>query len=286
MAQDVLKNDAVQTYEIPRQLRRVMVGPNGTVVKRVAAETGAGVTLLNDNSNSSRVLLRGNKEAREAAWSLIERIVYTEVGEDTVKVDRRTVTELLRNRASRCKELELSTGTYISVVKDDGSSGTKADDAGFVEVVVRGLEENRQIVKAALTEIQEQGPERYPLSELAAEGCVVSILDVRRIIGSRGARVMEMEESTGASIRLEVEPEPYVSVMGSREQKDAALGLIRTLLNQDDQEMVPLAEELHGVIIGVSGRSVQMIEKKSGAQISFRPGPDAAMVVRCCYGGC
>lgn len=280
MAQYVLENEGVHTYEIPLQLRRIVVGPNGTQVKRVEAATGAGVTLLSDKSNSSRILLRGPKESRDAAWELIQEIVYTETSEETIMVDRRTAVELLRNKARRCRELELSTGTYISVGKNSDRSTSEEDDEKSMEVVVRGLPQDRENVKAALAAIQSQGPERVLLADLAADDCKVSILDVRRIIGPRGVRVTEMEEKTGASIRLEVEPEPYVSVMGTREQKDAALDVIRTLLNQDDQEVVPLAEELHGAVIGVSGRSVQMIEQKSGAQVSFRGGADAVMVLR------
>jgi len=33
------------------------------------------------------------------------------------------------------------------------------------------------------------------------------------------------------------------------------------------QEIVPLPQGLHGVVIGVSGRSVQKIEMESGAQV-------------------
>lgn len=280
LAQDVLMNDAVETHDIPTQMRRVVVGPNGTVVKRVEKETGASVTLLNDNSNSSRLLLRGKKEERAAAWKMIENIVYSKVGIERIVVDKRTTTELLRNKARRCKDLELATGTYISVEKEEGTQTPKPDENGMYMVMVRGLSEQRDIVNAALQGMLGVGPEKYLLKELASADTDISILDVRHIIGPRGSRVSEMEEETGASIRLEVEPEPYVSVMGSREQKDAALNLIRKSLTQDDLEFMPLDEDLHGVVIGVSGRSVQMIEKESGAQISFCQGSNAAMVVR------
>jgi peroxiredoxin/rRNA processing protein Krr1/Pno1 len=280
LAQDVLLNDAVETHDIPIQMRRVVVGPNGTVVKRVEKETGAGVTLLNDGSNSSRLLLRGKKEERAAAWKMIENIVYSEVGVERIVVDKRTTTELLRNRARRCKDLELATGTYISIEKEEGTQTPKPNEEGMYVVMVRGLSEQRAIVKSALEEMVSVGPERVLLKDLASADSDISIFDVRRIIGPRGSRVSEMEEATGASIRLEVEPEPYVSVMGLREQKDAALDLIRKSLTQEDLEFMPLDEEMHGVVIGVSGRSVQMIEKESGAQISFRQGSNAAMVVR------
>ena len=113
LAQEVLLNDAVETHDIPMQLRRIVVGPNGTVVKSLEAQSGASVTLLNDITNSSRVLLRGKKEARAAAWKLIENIVYSEVGVDRVYIDRRTCTELLRNKARRCKDLELRCDTFV-----------------------------------------------------------------------------------------------------------------------------------------------------------------------------
>ena len=54
--------------------------------------------------------------------------------------------------------------------------------------------EQRQIVRAALEEIVEQGPEKHLLQDLAAADMDISILDVRRIIGPRGSRVAEMEE--------------------------------------------------------------------------------------------
>jgi len=36
---------------------------------------------------------------------------------------------------------------------------------------------------------------------------------------------------------------------------------------ENQQEIVPLPQELHGVVIGVNGRSVQKIEMESGAQV-------------------
>ena len=280
LARDVLLNDAIEMHDIPSNLRRVVVGPGGAVIKRVENETGASITLLNDNEASSRVMLRGRKDARSDAWQRIQDIVSAGSGVDTIVVDRRTTTELLRNKARRCKELELATGTYISVEKEEGTQTPKTNGDGMTEVIVRGLPEQREIVKQALEEMLLTGPEKHLLKDLAGQGVDITILDVRRIIGPRGSRVSEMEEATGASIRLEVEPEPFVSIMGSREQKDAALAAISASLLQDDQEFVPLPESMHGVIIGVSGRSVQMIEKKSGAQVSFRQGEEAAMVLR------
>jgi transcription antitermination factor NusA-like protein len=278
MAQDVLLNDAVETHEIPSQLRRIAVGPNGTVVRRVEADTGAKVTLLNSNiNNSSCLLLRGQKEERAAAWKLFESILFSEEGQEKVKVSRRSVSELLRDKAKKCKEIELTSGTYISLVKEEETLATKTNHLEMVELAVRGLPEQRDIAKTLLREMDSEGPEKHLLSELAEAGADVSILDVRRIIGPRGQRVAELEAKSGASIRLVVDPEILVSVTGTREQKDMALALIRESLTLADQEMVPLPESLHGIVIGVNGRSVQMIERQSGAQVSFKAG---SMVLR------
>jgi transcription antitermination factor NusA-like protein len=278
MAQDVLLNDAVETHEIPSQLRRIVVGPNGTVVRRVEADTGAKVTLLNSNiNNSSRLLLRGQKEERAAAWKLFQSILFSEEGEEKVKVPRRLVSELLRDKAKKCKEMELASGTYISLVKEEETLATKTNQVGMVELAVRGLPEQREVAKTFLREMDSEGPEKHLLSELAEAGAEVSILDVRRIIGPRGQRVAELEAESGASIRLVVDSEMLVSVTGTREQKDLALALIRESLTLADQEMVPLPDNLHGIVIGVNGRSVQMIERQSGAQVSFKAG---SMVLR------
>ena len=57
LAEEVLLMDAVETHDMPSQMRRVIVGPNGTVVKSIEAATGAGITLLNHTSNTSRLLV-------------------------------------------------------------------------------------------------------------------------------------------------------------------------------------------------------------------------------------
>ena len=89
LAEEVLLMDAVETHDIPSQTRRVIVGPNGTVVKYIEAATGAGITLLNHKSNTSRLLVRGPKPARAAAWNMIQEIIYSQVG---VLVDRCVLT--------------------------------------------------------------------------------------------------------------------------------------------------------------------------------------------------
>ena len=72
-------------------------------------------------------------------------------GVERVLVDRRCGSELLRNKARVCKDLELATGTIISIEKEEAPRN--AADDGMVTVIVRGLRQQRDLVKVALADM-------------------------------------------------------------------------------------------------------------------------------------
>jgi hypothetical protein len=100
--------------------------------------------------------------------------VLAQEGVERVLVDRRCGSELLRNKARVCKDLELATGTVISIEKEEasasaasaasaaseasGASGASsvsrnAADDGMMTVIVRGLRQQRDIVKVTLADM-------------------------------------------------------------------------------------------------------------------------------------
>ena len=83
------------------------------------------------------------------------------------------------------------------------------------------------------------------------------MLDVRRLIGVKGARIREVEEATRTRIKLEVEPEPTVTIVGSDQGREDARRRIAEELCNNLEEAFEVPEEKHGTLIGVGGRTVR-----------------------------
>jgi len=146
-------------------------------------------------------------------------------------------------------------------------------------VNIRGVGESRSDAAAMLQQAGQQLSETYVLAEvLGVAEC--TILDVRRLIGRKGATVAAMEKASGASISFDPSVPPKMQVTGTAEAKARVLELVRADHDGREEDIMPLAVELHGTLIGVGGRTIKRLERDSGAQISFSSLPEPGMVVR------
>ncbi len=61
-----------------------------------------------------------------------------------------------------------------------------------------------------------------------------------------------------------------MTVWGSEEAIDKAVQLVKTEMALLQEEKFPIAESLHGTLIGVGGQTVKKMEEMSGTRIAFQ----------------
>ncbi|KAJ1469948.1 hypothetical protein T484DRAFT_1849785, partial [Baffinella frigidus] len=280
-------------YEIPLGLRRVVIGINGSNVKGVEEATGARVTMFWDD-DKAKARIAGTDEQRNAAWEEITKWVSSDECLLAQTVSEDTAIELMRHRAKRIRDVEGRTATSISVMRNQsgecvldaegraqttirGVGESRAEAAAMApQITIRGVGESRAEAAAMIQTVETQSPSTYVLSEiLGVESC--SILDVRRLIGRKGATVAHVEKECGATISFDPTPPPTMTIMGSHAARDRVLAMIKADFAAIDEEVLPLGQDKHGSLIGVGGRTIKRLERDSGAQVSFRLTPEAAM---------
>lgn len=106
------------------------------------------------------------------------------------------------------------------------------------------------------------------LRDLVPEGSApLSKLDVRRLVGLRGAAVRRMEGETGAQIIFSFVPEPKITLMGSETAIDTAVGRILEEINATRlmEERFPIEQ-----VVTCFANGVTLI---GSALVTLRPHP-------------
>ncbi|XP_037557898.1 probable ATP-dependent RNA helicase DDX43 [Dermacentor silvarum] len=116
--------------------------------------------------------------------------------------------------------------------------------------------------------------ERPNASRPDAEVISVPVNDIGRIIGRRGSRIRELEDSTGAKIWVRKDGRDYlatkIELLGSEEARHKARELIDTIVHRADVEVVSVPVQDVAKIIGRGGTRVRELQDASGARISVK----------------
>ena len=297
LASEMLIMEGSDEYPVKVEDARYIIGPGGKTVKQIERESGARITLTRDGD--SRIIVRGDKEARDKAWELVRYVIESPECMASAKVDAYAVELLLSDRAAVLTRVESESCCCISVQRVGGGrdGDVMLTEDGKVLITARALPDSLATFEAILLKAIEEEGERvgirkgavgsvkqvFTLSEIVPEGSSPpSILDVRRLVGPKGSTVRRLEEQSKCQIIFSFVPEPMITMVGSDESIPAAVKLIQEEieLTRQLEERYPMEQRFHGTLIGVGGRAVQKIEEESGAKITFQSTPESVMIVR------
>lgn len=130
--QAVIEASEETIHEIPLPMRRVIIGTNGTNVKALEEETGARVTMFWDDEKA-KARINGNAEQRNAAWAKIEQWIESPDFLTIEQISPDAVTDFLRYRAKRLRDVEVRSSTSISIARDPESGEAIVGPDGCVE---------------------------------------------------------------------------------------------------------------------------------------------------------
>ncbi|EKX41291.1 hypothetical protein GUITHDRAFT_112752 [Guillardia theta CCMP2712] len=90
------------------------------------------------------------------------------------------------------------------------------------------------------------------------------------VIGAKGARIRGIEKDTGAKLQLIEEGNTsFLQISGTNSQRREALKIVRSHLDRQEQELLPIPVKFHGLIIGKRGSVVREIQRESGAVVNL-----------------
>lgn len=147
-----------------------MIGPGGSFIKAIVAETGAQITMPDKEDTETEVKLFGDRGAVHAAKICIRALMkdgfcaITHPGWDKDEVDFPThkLGRLIGKKAKTIKFIQDSTGCKINTPDKD----TPADMDGNVIVTIAGPEEGRIRARLLILQAQEDDPDDIIIDEV------------------------------------------------------------------------------------------------------------------------
>ncbi|KAK5908786.1 hypothetical protein CgunFtcFv8_016814 [Champsocephalus gunnari] len=220
------KSDSSQpvTFAVENGLVGRIIGKGGAKIRELEESTGARIK-VNKGDYEGEVVLMGSSEAQQKAKEMIEELVSDSNSQNAsggpgrgnfgdeksdssqpviFTVENGLVGRIIGKGGAKIRELEESTGARIKVNKGDYQG----------EVVLMGSSEAQQKAKEMIEELVSDsnsqnasgGPGRGAFGDEKSDSSQPVIFTVEnglvgRIIGKGGAKIRELEESTGARIK-------------------------------------------------------------------------------------
>ncbi|XP_034008414.1 LOW QUALITY PROTEIN: probable ATP-dependent RNA helicase DDX43 [Trematomus bernacchii] len=321
------KSDSSQpvTFTVENGLVGRIIGKGGAKIRELEESTGARIK-VNKGDYQGEVVLLGSSEAQQKAKEMIEELVSDSNSQNasggpgrgtfgdeksdssqpvTFTVENGLVGRIIGKGGAKIRELEESTGARIKVNKGDYQG----------EVVLLGSSEAQQKAKEMIEELVSDsnsqnasgGPGRGTFGDEKSDSSQPVTFTVEnglvgRIIGKGGAKIRELEESTGARIKVNKgDYQGEVVLLGSSEAQQKAKEMIEELVSDsnsqnasggpgrgtfgdeksDSSQPVTFTVEngLVGRIIGKGGSKIRELEESTGARIKINKGDYEGEVV-------
>jgi len=231
--------DSEETMTVARGLHSAIIGPQGSFLKSLEAESGARIFLRYNatqlESNSFRtgddgrgriVILKGTPKEREVAKSLIMQATEGGSSTETVTIDIKFKDVLLARKGRNLRRLEAISGARVfvpKVVSDTSKSlfavkksQIKTADKSVLQIT--GVLSQRVAAKAALEELTQTWTDLvYPLP-VKFHGTMK---------GKNALVVQRVELETGTTINFSKEEGGSISISGQKESCDDAWTLMQ-----------------------------------------------------------
>lgn len=277
---------------LPRQIMGRVIGKHGATIKDIREQSGARIDAEDVSNDQCEFKITGKPEEVEKAKKLIREIVdKTAIGPivDTNSAnDGPNVTsEIVEFPASVTGRIIGSKGVKIAEVRH--SSGAKVQVEKGEEkckVHMTGTPEQLDRARAMVTKLAEEAEELNKPIEDGVDA-VNDFLEfpmnaTGSIIGSRGAKIAEVRQQSGAKVQVEkLEDRCKVLLSGTPDAIERAKVMVRRLVEegQDRQaaaaksrrgdmvENMDVPQSLVGRVIGKGGETIQRIQRESGARL-------------------
>ncbi len=207
------------TFHVPKEAKTAVIGPKGSVVSKIQAETGAIINLTDTattDTSDSTVSVHGTNEQVAAARQEIEAIVSAFAKENkTLFLLSTSVGSIIGKNGAKLKKIREQSGAQIDVVSKDNKAGGKqqqesgrADKYGtivpLVSIHIRGTEDALAAASAALCEAAGsalvKAEDRDSFREKRID--IPSAEASKKLVGRGGETIMALEKDLGVRINI------------------------------------------------------------------------------------
>jgi len=268
----------MDTIDVPKKYIAKIIGKKGSQIRLIREETGAHVDARDQSQDPCQVKVLGTTTAIEAARKKILEIIDLSINKPGVvlEIPRAKIGKVIGIKGAQIHEIQTTTGAKVDVNKDvDPCKVTIGGD----DVQIAHAE---KVILTLAMEAADQESEYLDLPS-AVSGAV---------LGVRGARLMELQATSGARIDVDkTRPATCrVRIAGTPEQIELAkqLVLLATEAPRPTESAVlsaaiDSADPLTGIgpgtvaislpqgtagrIIGRNGATIQSIQSETGARV-------------------
>lgn len=290
------------SLEFPASAAGAIIGKAGMRVSEVRTRSGAKIAVEKmDNVDRCRVVISGLPDQVERARSMVlamaeedrgrkeEREKAAEGGNDEAD----TVTDTLEFPAAATGAIIGKGGSKVLEVRQRSGAKVQVDKLDDrCKVVITGTQAQLDRARAMVLSLAEEGQmseggnrrdgERASAGEASDQvndSLTYPASATGGIIGTRGAKIAEVRQRSGAKITVEKDPDNdkcRVVISGTPEQVDRAKVLVRELAEDaqtgtksraEAEDVMEVPQSMVGRVIGKGGETIQRLQKESGAKI-------------------
>ena len=270
----------IEQIEIDPNMAGSVIGSKGVVAQRISRESGAYVQ-VETGGGKAVVKISGTDEARGKAKLLIDEIVNKAGGNaEQIEIDPNMAGFVIGSK-----------GVVVQRISSESGANVQVDSSmGKATVSLRGSSEQISHAKSLVEKVIADAISNMPLRESVK----VTRAQAGMLIGKGGARVKQLEQESGCTIRFppqsESEDEDALREMqltGPEEAVKKARALVEELLAADaraeppqrsepgtgrsrprgEREEIMVPTSAVSALIGKGGSNIRKLTEDSGAQV-------------------
>jgi len=315
------------TVKLARKLMGRVIGRQGAIIKGIRDESGARIDAEDLDDDQCEFRLVGSAEAVKRAKEMIievaEKASSADAGggkgnagggdssttgdlSDTLEFPVQVTGGIIGSKGANIADVRAQSGAKVSIDKLEDRckvliSGTAEQIARARVMVLRLAENNKDGSRpnGQDDQVEQYGKDDDDEETRTTEGTVSETLEfppgaTGGIIGSRGAKIGEVRQRSGAKISVEkLEECCRVKIIGLPEQVEKAKELVTSLADEDKMHQAAAAGgggdvvadslefpmQVTGGIIGSKGAHINDVRHKSGAKVSVEKLEDRCKVL-------
>jgi len=281
------EGDVADEFEIPEDKCGLVIGARGSKIREIQADTGVSVNVGSRDTaigGMIKVTLKGDKDRCANARKIILDLISeadndnqeAEPGySDTITIPLEMTRKLIGPQGSTIRDIQDMSGAQVDVARRNTAVN------GLITVTLSGPPEACDAAKARINEIVEESSHPADTVLMSIEESMCGL-----IIGARGAKIRNIQDNSGASIRIDKRNEArdgkvQVTITGSAQQCQDAKDEIESVIQEggskepknrsfdagDHTIQVYVPESRCGMIIGRGGSKIAEIQQRTNTRV-------------------
>eukprot|EP01009_Symbiontida_sp_KSa7_P001377 NODE_131_length_1339_cov_617.318605_g104_i0.p1 GENE.NODE_131_length_1339_cov_617.318605_g104_i0~~NODE_131_length_1339_cov_617.318605_g104_i0.p1 ORF type:complete len:354 (-),score=79.63 NODE_131_length_1339_cov_617.318605_g104_i0:246-1307(-) len=242
---------------VPEEVIRAIIGPQGSTVKAIQAETGAYLDFV---GNHLRIL--GSKPSIEAAQARVEKIITANTPDQAVVDCPAILFDFL-------KRAEPGEQSHLDKIRSESGCRTVRghwDKAGCTKILISGTGDSVNVARKMVGDVIRQNAKAEGMVDFPP--VLMGVLNRRN---QQGLSVLEeVRDRTGVTNVYADRDTCTIFIVGAKEPCTRAMDELADVVTDlsRDVESIEILDHHQGSIIGSKGSTINQLSRESGCEIS------------------